>query len=233
MRHPTFDGIPFAQSPVDELRFMPPVKSDAWDGILSATSIPRCLEAFEVGNETEIEGTEDCLYLSVYTPRNALETKSNLAVYLYFHGGAYAAGSSSLQDGAYIAATQNIVVVTANYRLGVFGFWFHPAFDGAYPDHDENSTESGNQGLLDQRMAKQWVKEHIGEFGGDIDRITICGMSAGGQSVQAHSVMPASQPYFDRVLSISGPGGVPYKNSTEAIDFYESIAPELVHVNHR
>ena len=70
--------------------------------------IPRCLQAFETGNETETVGREDCLYLSVYTPRIEMEKRNKVAVYLYFHGGAYAAGASSLQDGAYIAATQNI-----------------------------------------------------------------------------------------------------------------------------
>ena len=74
----------------------------------ASLGIPRCLQAFETGNETETDGSVDCLYLSVYTPRSSLESKKRLAVYLYFHGGAYAAGASSLQDGAYIAATQNI-----------------------------------------------------------------------------------------------------------------------------
>ena len=125
----TFDGIPYAAPPVGDLRFMPPIEPSQWEGdyfsvtfaltsitppksllgrLDAALGIPRCLQAFETGNETETEGSEDCLYLSVYTPRSVLEKKSKVAVYLYFHGGAYAAGASSLQDGAYIAATQNI-----------------------------------------------------------------------------------------------------------------------------
>ena len=76
------------------------------------------------------------------------------------------------------------VIISANYRLGVFGFWFHPAFDPSYPEVNEDKIQSGNQGLLDQQMAMRWTREHVQKFGGDKDKVTIGGMSAGGQSIQ-------------------------------------------------
>ena len=79
------------------------------------------------------------------------------------------------------------VIISANYRLGVFGFWFHPAFDPSYPEVNKDKIQSGNQGLLDQQMAMRWTREHVKKFGGDKDKVTIGGMSAGGQSIQGNN----------------------------------------------
>ena len=158
-----FKGIPFAKPPIGNKRFMQAEPASAWNGILDASSAPRCLRAFEQilapGSLGTDGGSEDCLYLSLYVPKHLLDSGNNetVAVYVYFHGGAYLAGSSNQQDGGYIASTQNIIIISANYRLGVFGFWFHSSFDPNYPS---STTDSGNQGLLDQQMAMKWTRGH-------------------------------------------------------------------------
>ena len=153
-------------------------------------------------------------------------TASLLPVLLYFHGGAFMLGSNVVINGGHIASTQNIIVVAANYRLGVFGFWAHPDFP-TNPSEDyavtyENDAPFiGNQALMDQQMAMIWTREHIAAFGGDKERITIGGMSAGGQSINAHAVMPSSAPLFDKMISFSGPNGLPYYHHEEARHIYE------------
>ena len=140
-------------------------------------------------------------------------TEQDLPIFLYFHGGAYLLGMNSVIRGEHIAATQNIIVIAANYRLGPFGFWYHPDFEARMADEhnlpfDPNLPYSGNQALMDQQMAMIWTREYSAYFGGSKDRITIGGMSAGGQSVNAHAVMPSSETLFDKVISFSGQNNV-------------------------
>ena len=140
---------------------------------------------------------------------------------------------------------QEIIVVTSNYRLGLFGFWFseYITYDNQFHESD-SGIKSGNQGILDQQMAMKWVHSYIYYFGGDPRRVTIGGMSAGGQesgnlsylvvssifkkfsskSIQTHLIVPSSFPYFSKAISISGPTGVPLKNEAQSTLFYENIA---------
>ena len=132
------------------------------------------------------EMSEDCLYLNVHAPLEA--SAEPVPVMVFFHGGRYEQGSAGVElyDGRMLANLTNIVVVTVNYRLGALGFMTLNEFEG-------------NFGVLDQRLALQWVQQNIAGFGGDPSAVTIFGQSAGGTSVSFHLVTTGSKPYFHRV----------------------------------
>ena len=146
--------------------------------------------------------SEDCLNLNIYLPEAALnDPKELFPVVLNIHGGAFFAGSNDdeLLQGEYFAQEQNIILIQANYRLAAFGFWY-------LEDADENGYQT-NWGLLDQRLAMEWTQKYIAGFGGDPNRVTITGCSAGGQSVIMHTTLEESWPYFQQASSFSGPLG--------------------------
>ena len=144
--------------------------------------------------------SEDCLYLNVWTP--SLETTSKLPVIVFIHGGGFGSGSGAIPiyDGENLAGG-GVVVVTINYRLGVFGFLAHPELTAESPHHS-----SGNYGLLDQIAALRWVKKNIAAFGGDPDQVTIWGQSAGAFSVAALVASPEAKGLFTRAMADSGIG---------------------------
>jgi len=189
-----FRGIPFAQPPIKELRFKPPQPINKWDGILDATEdANKCIQ-FDFF-ELTYEGDEDCLYLNVYTPKFDSQTFAEpLAVMFWIHGGGFSSGSgvSSLY-GAQRLIDRNVILVTINYRLGPFGF---------LSTMDKHSP--GNYGMLDQVMALQWVQDNIHFFGGDANRVTIFGNSAGGASVTFHLLSPLSAGLFHAAIPQSG-----------------------------
>uniref|UniRef100_A0A8C9QN32 Carboxylic ester hydrolase n=1 Tax=Spermophilus dauricus TaxID=99837 RepID=A0A8C9QN32_SPEDA len=199
----TFLGIPFAKPPVGPLRFAAPEPPEPWSGVRDGTSHPAmCLqnvdamntEALNLGNKnlSLIPMSEDCLYLSIYAPAHACEG-SNLPVMVWIHGGALVVGSASMYDGSILAAIENVLVVTVQYRLGVLGF---------FSTGDQHAT--GNWGYLDQVAALRWVQQNIAHFGGNPDRVTIFGESAGGTSVSSHVVSPMSQGLFHGAIMESG-----------------------------
>ena len=147
--------------------------------------------------------SEDCLNLNIYLPEAALAPGAALfPVMVNIHGGAFVGGSNdqgSLQ-GEYLAQEQNIIVVQMNYRLGAFGFWY-------FDEPDSNGYQT-NWALLDQRLAMEWVRINIRGFGGDPDRVTLSGCSAGGQSAIIHAVSQQSWPYFQQMASFSAPLGL-------------------------
>ncbi|MEM7437701.1 MAG: carboxylesterase family protein [Myxococcota bacterium] len=186
-----FLGLRFAEPPVGELRFRPPVAIDAWDTPVEATAFgPACPQP---GNAYENQ-SEDCLTLNVWTP--AVDDRSR-PVMVWIHGGgwAYEGTEDSLYNGAKLAARGDVVVVSVEYRLGVLGF-----------SHFETIEGSGNAGLLDQLLALEWVRDHIGDFGGDSSNVTIFGESAGGMSVTALMGMPRAQGLFHKAIAQSGAG---------------------------
>ncbi|MBV9123511.1 MAG: carboxylesterase family protein, partial [Planctomycetes bacterium] len=196
-----FKGIPFAQPPVGDLRWQPPQPVKNWKGVRRADKFgPRAMQLPLFGDmKFRSNGmSEDCLYLNVWTPAKSAD--EHLPVLVYFYGGGFVAGDGSeyRYDGESMAR-QGIVAVTVNYRLGVFGFLAHPELTRESPHH-----ASGNYGLLDQNEALRWVRRNIAAFGGDPQRITIGGESAGSLSVCAQMASPLSKDLIAGAIGESG-----------------------------
>lgn len=187
-KYSAFLGIPYAQPPIGNLRFRSPLPAGNWSGIRNATVFQNaCLQPYKNASI----GNEDCLYLNVYTP---LKTKRNnlLPVMVWIHGGSFIGGSASIFSANYLL-DKDIILVTVNYRLGIFGFF-------AIGD----STAPGNFGMKDQVLALKWVKENIKGFGGDPNQVTLFGESAGGASVSLHAISKASDGLFHQYIIQSG-----------------------------
>lgn len=198
-----FRGIPFAAAPIGALRWREPQPGKPWQGVRNATMFgPRCMQQPLYSDMFRSPPpSEDCLYLNVWTPANlGKRAPGGLPVLMYIYGGGFMAGDSSEKryDGAAMAA-RGIVVVTINYRLGVFGFFPHPELTAESSHH-----ASGNFGLLDQVAALGWVRQNIAAFGGDPTRITIGGESAGSMSVNALMVSPLSRSQIAGAIGESG-----------------------------
>uniref|UniRef100_A0A0C9PV54 Carboxylic ester hydrolase n=2 Tax=Fopius arisanus TaxID=64838 RepID=A0A0C9PV54_9HYME len=189
-----FEGIPYAKPPVGKLRFEPPQRFENWEGTLLAVRRESpCLQYSHVPmNPPErVEGAEDCLYLNVYSPTKSDSTEL-LPVIFYIHGGAFQFGEGSSNRPDYLM-DRDLVMITTNYRLGPLGFL--STGDRVVP---------GNMGLKDQSMALRWVSENIKYFGGNPEKITLAGLSAGGVSVHYHYLSPLSRGLFHAGMSFSG-----------------------------
>ncbi|MBN2369362.1 MAG: carboxylesterase family protein [Vicinamibacteria bacterium] len=196
-----FKGIPFAAPPVDDLRWKAPQPVASWEGIRPVKEFgPRCMQLPIFGdmNFRASGMSEDCLYLNVWTP--ARSENERLPVLVYFYGGGFQAGDGSepRYDGESMAA-KGIVAVTVNYRLGIFGFFSHPELTRESPRH-----ASGNYAFLDQNAALVWVNKNIAAFGGDPQRVTIAGESAGSASVSAQMASPLSKGLIAGAIGESG-----------------------------
>lgn len=198
-----FFGIPFAQPPVGELRWKAPQPPKDWEGVKSTKKFgPRAMQAPVFGDmDFKSDGiSEDCLYLNVWTPAD--RNTENLPVLVYFYGGGFVAGDGSEpRYNGEAMAQKGIVVVTVNYRLGLFGFLAHPELsaEAAY-------KSSGNYGLLDQQASLEWVKNNIAAFGGDPSKVTIAGESAGSMSVSYQMASPLSKNLIAGAIGESGAG---------------------------
>ncbi len=183
-----FAGIPYAKPPVGELRFRAPQEMEPWEGVLRASHFrEKCVQEknegfyekeFHSNPAYEAAGSEDCLYLNIWTPKEKSEEK--LPVAFWIHGGAFMGGYGSEMefDGA-AYAKKGVILVTVNYRLNVYGFLAHPWLNA-----ESGDGVSGNYGILDQIAALRFVYENIEAFGGDPENITVFGQSAGAMSVQ-------------------------------------------------
>ncbi len=207
-------GIPYAAPPVGALRWRAPTAPEAWADTLDAlVSGPPCvqLESRLGGVETDdpdgVAGSEDCLYLNVWAPRmeseEAAADGARLPVMVWIHGGGNTTGEggAAMYDGARLAGTQNVVVVSFNYRLGPFGWFSHPALRARAANPEE---ASGNFGTLDQIRALEWVQSNIEEFGGDPGNVTIFGESAGATDVLALLLAAPAKGLFHRAIAQSG-----------------------------
>lgn len=208
-------GIPYAEPPVGELRWSATVALAPWDGVLEATSVGDICP--QTPNPMRIEAApeaapqnEDCLTLNIWTPE--FRGEELLPVLVYIHGGAFTHGSSTdspmpgsdwyLQDGSFLAATGQALVVSFNYRLGALGFLANAGATGL----------EGNFGFRDQLVALQWLRENLVAFGGDPERVTLAGESAGAMSVGLHLLASeASSRYFQAAIMQSNPLGVQFR----------------------
>ena len=189
-----YKGIPYAAAPSGPLRWKPPQPAKPWKGILVAKSFPaNCPQ----GPPLQGPQSEDCLGLNVWTPAHPAAAKLPVMVWIY--GGGFQIGSTSqtAYDGEALAS-QGVVLVSINYRLGMFGFLAHSALGQESPH-----GASGNYGLLDMVAALEWVKRNIGAFGGDPGNVTIFGESAGGTAVCLLMVVPQAQGLFQKVIAES------------------------------
>ncbi|XP_043523966.1 venom carboxylesterase-6-like [Frieseomelitta varia] len=199
-----FRGIPYALPPLGELRFEAPKPAAAWSGTRSAKEDAQiCTQRNIYTYDDMIVGGEDCLYLNVYTPKLPTEDdrlKGGYPVMIWLHGGGWVtgAGHSEFYHPKFLL-DHDVVLVTVNYRLGPLGFL-----------STEDTTCPGNNGLKDQTMAFRWVHENIAAFGGDPNRVTIFGESAGGSSVHYHMMSDLSKGLFHRAISQSGTGHCPW-----------------------
>jgi para-nitrobenzyl esterase len=198
-----FKGIPYAEPPIDDLRFEQPVEKKPWDGVFDAIKYGNCcfqgysiLQKYLGKLENE---NEDCLNLNIWTPDT---DNGKRPVMIFCHGGAFffGGGTDPVYDGSKLSKKGNLIVVTINYRLGSFGFFYLP---------DELPI---NVGLLDQVLALKWVQDNIGYFGGDPRNVTIFGESAGAYSVVCLSTMPKAKGLFKRAIVQSAPAIAPSKS---------------------
>ncbi len=197
----TFLGIPYAAPPVGPLRWRPPQPMKRWSGVRDATHFGyRCMQPF-IFHDMRFRDpgqSEDCLTLNVWTP--AKNKRAKLPVMVWIFGGGYVAGATSepRQDGTHLAQ-KGVVVVSMNYRLGLFGFL---ALHGLAAESHHHAA--GNYGLMDQTAALQWVKRNISKFGGNPKNVTIFGESAGSFSVSAQMASPLARGLFVHAIGESG-----------------------------
>ncbi|MEQ9620195.1 MAG: carboxylesterase/lipase family protein [Deltaproteobacteria bacterium] len=209
-------GIPYAESTGGGNRWRAPVPKAGWSGVLRATRLgPSCPQNADL----DYPQSEDCLSLNVWTPLNGADTPRAVMVFIY--GGAFVFGSNCdpTYDGAYTAAYGDVVVVSMNYRLGALGFL------AGVEDKRTGEKINGNFGLQDQILALKWVRENIEAFGGDPEKITVYGESAGAMSIGIHLVRPETSKLFRAAIMGSNPYGVPYKSLKNA----ESITKRFAH----
>ncbi len=197
-----FKGVPYARPPVGDLRWRPPQPPEKWDGVRPAMAFgPRCVQPDRVHNAIGYFGpetqSEDCLYLNVWT---AGVPGDKRPVMVWFHGGGFLVGSGALpfSNGDRLARA-GVVVVTVNYRLGRLGFLAHAQLSAEQPHRT-----SGNYGILDQIASLRWVRDNIAAFGGDPERVTIFGQSAGSSSVSTLMASPLAKGLFHRAIGQSG-----------------------------
>ncbi|XP_057336401.1 uncharacterized protein LOC130674963 [Microplitis mediator] len=196
-----FRGIPFAKPPVDELRFKDPEQVEPWSDVRDAKDFGDVCIQFD-WNTKKIEGKEDCLYLNVYTPE--IESSKLRAVMVWIFGGGfeYGSGNDDLYGPDYLVE-KDVVLVTINYRVGIFGFL-----------NLDDEAAPGNQGLKDQVMALKWVQQNIDKFGGDPNLVTIFGESAGAASVHYLTLSPLSQGLFSKAILQSGVATDPWASAS-------------------
>jgi para-nitrobenzyl esterase len=188
-------GIPYARAPVGNLRWHAPMPADSWQGIRDGSRFgPDCMQPAEY---PELRGngmSEDCLSVNVWTPAHTVQDRLPVMVWIYGGGFRYGSGSHPSYDGEALAS-RGVIIVTFNYRMGLLGYMAHPQLTAESPSHS-----SGNYGLMDQIAALQWVQRNIGAFGGDPQKVTVFGQSAGAHSISTLLVSPKGKGLFRQAI---------------------------------
>ncbi len=197
-----YRGIPYAAPPVGDLRWRPPASPASWTKVRDASKFgPTCAQITELGVFAgPANANEDCLYLNVFTGNPEVAKKELRPVLVWIHGGGLVDGESNDYDASWLVKkglAGNTVVVTLNYRLGLLGYFAHPALDA-------EGHHFGNYGLMDQQAALRWVQANISQFGGDPNNVTLGGQSAGSTSTAAAVISPLSRGLFHRAIFESG-----------------------------
>jgi len=221
-------GIPYAEPPIGELRFAAPKPAKPWSGTKDAKEFgaecPQPLTRL-VDEKKSGRMSEDCLFLNVFVP-STIKTDDNKAIMVWIHGGRFAFGSSSRYPGGVLSAFNDVIVVSINYRLGILGFFNFPGTD-----------VKGNYGILDQVLALKWVQANIANFGGDPNRVTVFGQSAGAMSISLHLISPLAKGLFHRAIMQSGGSSTPLYNgkvtNTKQLELFAklvncSVGPSLI-----
>ena len=214
-----FKGIPYAEPPVGDLRWRAPRDVEYLDAIIDATEFKNeCVQPKDnssIFNRNLSTGDEDCLYLNIYVPKNQNSlNKNKFPVMYWIHGGSNIWGAGSDYDFSNLATSQQVIVVTINYRLGLFG-WFASPF---FAETGEDLDKSYNFGHLDIIKGLEWVNQNISSFGGDKNNVTIFGESAGGSNTLTMIASPLAEGLFHKAISQSG-----YVSSYSA-EYAESIS---------
>jgi len=216
----TFKGIHYGASTEGSHRFLPPQPPEPWDDVFDATEYGQTAPQYGSLATPDVNQGEDCLVLNVWTP--AVGDGVERPVMVWLHGGGYSSGSGSesTYNGANLANRGDVVVVTINHRLNVFGYLYLEEIGG------EEYAGSGIAGVLDIVLALEWVRDNIEAFGGDPDNVTIFGESGGGSKVSTLLAMPSAEGLFHKAIIESGPGltGVEPEDAT---DYAESLLAEL------
>ncbi|CAH0552750.1 unnamed protein product [Brassicogethes aeneus] len=211
-----FEGIPYAKPPVGDLRFEEAQPVEPWKGVLNANVTYTCMQ--RMGS---IIGQEDCLYAYVYVPLKKLDPSNKLNVIVHIHGGAFMLGSPNSFIDPDMLMDHDVIFVLFNYRLGPLGFL--SSGDDALPE---------NVGMKDQVLALKWIGEHIQNFGGNSDKITLTGLSAGGASVHLHYFSPLSRHLFHRGVSESGVAYNPWVLQNNPREKFKKLADLVGCDNH-
>ncbi len=217
-----FRGIPYAQAPVGPLRWRAPQAPAPWNGVRDGTRFgPDCMQPQEY---PELRGngmSEDCLSVNVWTPARTSSERLPVMVWVYGGGFTYGSGSHPSYDGEALAR-RGIIVVTFNYRMGLFGYLAHPQLTA------ESSTgSSGNYALLDQLAALRWVQRNIGAFGGDASQVTVAGQSAGAMSISAMLISGRANGLFQQAILQSVGVMRPMSDLRSAEDFGQTVGADL------
>ena len=227
-----YRGIPYAAPPIGDLRWKEPQPVKPWEGVLKADEFghPSYQAVHYPGNYftewgygEEKQCSEDCLYLNVWTKYpGQVDRKAPVAVWI--HGGGYREGwGSEPEFDAQEWAARDVVLVSINYRLGIFGFMAHPALSAESP-----YGVSGNYGILDQIESLKWVKKNIAQFGGDPDNVMIFGQSAGGGSVRTLCASPLAKPYFHKAVIMSANGLNVVKDQQFTLAAGPAVPPSMI-----
>jgi para-nitrobenzyl esterase len=222
-----FFGVPYAKQPIGDLRWKPPQPYGKWTGVLDATvGIHSCVQSDGAGGTF---GIEDCLFVNIFRSNQKNQDgqhgsrnegdhhNDGLPVMVWIHGGGLVSGGANFYDPTPLLQHGDVIVVAVNYRIGLLGFFAHPAIDA-------EGHLNGNYGLMDQQAALKWIRRNIHAFGGDPHRVTIFGESAGGTSVLANLASPTAAGLFQRAIEESG-ASASFAGHFPFTDYLTSIVP--------